>query len=337
MSVNPTAAYRAQNGITQTGSFDPVVVGWIKQAAQATGASPSALLATALQESGAQRGRVGDAGTSFGPFQFHIGGALGSHPPAWANSYDAVLNRAHEFARLKVQGGGGAAAVQRPADRALYARGVDALMARANAILGLQGGVAPTRTLQSATPGAPGASAPPGGTFIQAESGPKLALDILNAKAPAAAKILYDQGTRKIEIGPPLKVAADPSVAQSGVSPNAASVIAEAKKYLGTPYVWGGTTPKGFDCSGFLQYVWAQKGVKIPRTTYQQVKAGVEVPISKLQPGDAIFFGSHDAPHHVGMYIGHGQYIQSPHTGDVVKISNLNDNLTSFAQARRFA
>jgi cell wall-associated NlpC family hydrolase len=82
--------------------------------------------------------------------------------------------------------------------------------------------------------------------------------------------------------------------------------------------------------------VWAKKGVSIPRTTYQQIKAGKQVPINNLQPGDAVFFGSARDPHHVGMYIGHGQYVQAPHTGDVVKISNLSER-NDFVQARRFA
>lgn len=133
---SPTAAYNAQNGVVAKGSYDPQVVDWVRQAAAATGADPVALLATSLQESGAQRGRIGDKGTSFGPFQHHIHGALGNHPPAWANTYPAVLERAQQFARYKVQHGKGAAAVQKPLDQVLYARGVDGLMARAAAILG---------------------------------------------------------------------------------------------------------------------------------------------------------------------------------------------------------
>lgn len=128
--------YRGQNGISNTGGVDPIVVAWDRKAAAATGADPVVLLATALQESGAQRGRVGDQGTSFGPWQFHIGGALGSHSPQWANTYAAALNRAKAFAQLKVHGGIGAAAVQRPRDRALYAQGVQSLMGKAREILG---------------------------------------------------------------------------------------------------------------------------------------------------------------------------------------------------------
>jgi len=164
--------------------------------------------------------------------------------------------------------------------------------------------------------------------FVHKQSGVETALDILDAKSPEAALTLYQDSKVKVRV--------DPIVAQTGVSPNTPDVVAEIKKYLGTPYVWGGSKPGGFDCSGLLQYVWAKKGVSIPRTTYQQIKAGKQVPINNLQPGDAVFFGSARDPHHVGMYIGHGQYVQAPHTGDVVKISNLSER-NDFVQARRFA
>ncbi|NMM64826.1 glycoside hydrolase [Clostridium sp. P21] len=110
------------------------------------------------------------------------------------------------------------------------------------------------------------------------------------------------------------------------------AVIAYATTFLGTPYVWGGTSPKpGFDCSGFTQYVCAHFGVSIGRTTYDQINDGTEVSRSSLKPGDLIFFGTASDPHHVGMYIGFGAYIHAPHTGDVIKISPLtrSDYLTA--------
>jgi murein DD-endopeptidase MepM/ murein hydrolase activator NlpD len=116
-------------------SYDPEVVQWIEKAAKAKGADPNVLLATALQESGARRGAVGDQGTSFGPFQHHKGGALGPHDAAWANSYPATLERAGEFSRNQVHHGKGAAAVQRPADRVGYEHGVDSHMEQARRII----------------------------------------------------------------------------------------------------------------------------------------------------------------------------------------------------------
>ncbi|MDX5808300.1 C40 family peptidase [Bacillus cereus group sp. BfR-BA-02730] len=103
----------------------------------------------------------------------------------------------------------------------------------------------------------------------------------------------------------------------------AQNVIAEAKKFLGLPYVWGGTTPSGFDCSGYMQYIFKNvAGVKLPRVAREQQNAGVQIPVSEVQPGDLIFWGQ--PAHHVAMYIGNGQYIHAPQTGDVIKISKMN-------------
>ena len=108
-------------------------------------------------------------------------------------------------------------------------------------------------------------------------------------------------------------------------------VVGIAMQYLGTPYVWGGASPGGFDCSGFVQYVYNQVGVALPHHAASQFSYGTPVSISDLQPGDLVFF---DGLGHVGIYIGGGQYIHSPHTGDVVKISNLGEH-GGFDGARR--
>jgi len=113
------------------------------------------------------------------------------------------------------------------------------------------------------------------------------------------------------------------------VHPNAQPIVHMAMQYLGTPYLWGGADPrKGFDCSGFVQYLYSQAGIALPRTTYGQVKVGqaVQDP-NKLLPGDIVLFATENgkAPTHEGLYIGGGQFIHAPHTGDVVKISSLTD------------
>ena len=102
------------------------------------------------------------------------------------------------------------------------------------------------------------------------------------------------------------------------------SVIAYATNFLGTPYLWGGTKPNtGFDCSGFTQYVYAHFGVRIGRTTFNQINDGVQVSKDQLQPGDLVFFGTWGNPSHMGIYAGNNTYIHSPRTGDVIKVSPM--------------
>jgi peptidoglycan DL-endopeptidase CwlO len=126
-----------------------------------------------------------------------------------------------------------------------------------------------------------------------------------------------------------------PSAPDAGVAPPShyGGVVGIAMRYLGIPYVWGGSTPAGFDCSGFVMYVYAQVGVSLPHSSYAQFGMGVPVSSSDLQPGDLVFF---DGAGHVGIYIGGGQFIHAPHTGDVVKISSLTGWYSdTFAGARR--
>ncbi len=110
-------------------------------------------------------------------------------------------------------------------------------------------------------------------------------------------------------------------------------VVGIAMRYLGVPYVWGGASPSGFDCSGFVMYVFAQIGVGLPHSSYAQYGMGAPVSMSQLQPGDLVFFAGAS---HVGIYIGGGQFIHAPHTGDHVKISSLSGWYAStFAGGRR--
>ncbi len=98
-------------------------------------------------------------------------------------------------------------------------------------------------------------------------------------------------------------------------------VVGIAMRYLGTPYRWGGASPGGFDCSGFTMYVYAQVGVSLPHNAAAQYGYGSPVSRDQLQAGDLVFFNGLG---HVGIYIGGGQFIHSPHTGDVVKISSIS-------------
>jgi cell wall-associated NlpC family hydrolase len=105
-------------------------------------------------------------------------------------------------------------------------------------------------------------------------------------------------------------------------------VIDKAYEYMGVPYVWGGTTPNGFDCSGFTQYVLGSQGVSIPRVASDQARVGQTVDRNKLQKGDMIFFTTYKAgPSHVGFYIGKGNFIHAG--GDRVQVSNLGQSYWS--------
>jgi cell wall-associated NlpC family hydrolase len=110
-------------------------------------------------------------------------------------------------------------------------------------------------------------------------------------------------------------------------------VVGYAKKFIGVPYVWGGTSPRGFDCSGFVRYVYAHFGVSLPHSSYAQFGDGHRVRRGSLRPGDLVFF---DAVGHVGIYIGNGRFIHAPHSGTRVTIQPLGGWYSArFSGARR--
>jgi cell wall-associated NlpC family hydrolase len=121
----------------------------------------------------------------------------------------------------------------------------------------------------------------------------------------------------------------DVTPSDGGYNPNLpptrfAHVVPIALQYLGIPYVWGGSSPAtGFDCSGFIMYVFAQLGVSLPHHAASQWSYGTYVPRDQLAAGDLVFF---DGLGHAGIYIGNGQFVHAPHTGDVVKISSIYES-----------
>jgi cell wall-associated NlpC family hydrolase len=100
------------------------------------------------------------------------------------------------------------------------------------------------------------------------------------------------------------------------------SVVAIALSKLGSPYKWAAAGPDMFDCSGFTMWCYAQIGVSLPHSSRAQINVGQRVSKANLQPGDLVFFGR-STIHHVGIYVGNGNYVHAPSTGDVVKVSSL--------------
>jgi cell wall-associated NlpC family hydrolase len=102
----------------------------------------------------------------------------------------------------------------------------------------------------------------------------------------------------------------------------ASRVVAFAMAQVGAPYRWGGSDPRGFDCSGLVMYVYGRAGVSLPHGALKQYRLGTPVSRKELAPGDIVFF---DRLNHSGIYIGDGRFVHATKTGDTVKISRLNE------------
>ena len=146
-------------------------------------------------------------------------------------------------------------------------------------------------------------------------------------RASAKSPLFFRRGA---STGTPVSVSALKN-SNNYIAGNATSkadkIIATAKKYIGVPYVWGGESPSGFDCSGFVQYVFKVHGISLNRTTETQYKHGSYVSKSNLKPGDLVFFQNtyRAGISHVGIYIGNGQFIHASSSKGVT-ISNLSSS-----------
>lgn len=121
------------------------------------------------------------------------------------------------------------------------------------------------------------------------------------------------------------------------VAASGGDIVAYAKKFIGTPYRYGGTSPNGFDCSGFTQYVYSNFGGNLPHNSGSQYSYGTAVSKSELQPGDLVFFSSSSRISHVGIYVGGGKFIHSPQAGESVKISSFSGSTLKYSGAVRVA
>lgn len=316
-------------------AMDPAVQRLIVQRAVRDGVDPQVALRVAMGEGGVRFGAVGDNGSSFGPFQEHIGGSLGHMTPqqaaAFANSpagINLAVDGIAKYARGLHGAQGIAAAVrgfERPANPAAeIARDTGMSLSGAAGMSMVRGGFGSSLPGQPADPQRALASmllsaAQNGG---QIDPGALLGLAMQRQQQQAAQTTFGTPG----------------EAVTSGTG--AGGIVGTASRYLGVPYKWGGNDPRtGLDCSSFLQQVYAQHGIKLPRTTYDQFKVGQPVGLQQLRPGDAVFTRPGKAgPDHVGLYVGNGQVQESPHTGDVNKVVPLNSFLgDGFVGARRYA
>jgi cell wall-associated NlpC family hydrolase len=122
-------------------------------------------------------------------------------------------------------------------------------------------------------------------------------------------------------------------------TPSGWRIVAEGKRFLGLPYLWAGTSAYGFDCSGFTYTLFRRFGIGIPRDADRQALHGTPVAHASIRPGDLLFFagaGGTGTIHHVAIYAGSGMMLESPHTGDVIKLAPVASMANEYAAARRY-
>lgn len=326
--------------------------GWVSavaQQARAAGVPPDLAVAIALEESGGDPRATGDAGSSYGLFQLHKGGALGNLTPEQA--YDPATNagvvlrawgklgqipsdpRAALMQYYSQVGRGSSNEI--PTQRAL------AKLAQARQLVGQGGGggvgaPAGGRTLAQETVQNPvGGGLSPGALQGLIGYAMQLTQRAQQGQAPDPSEamrligpLLQAMHRPTVEVASGQVPAADP-----GVTGKQSVATHAALQQLGVPYSWGGGTTagpslgiqqgariRGFDCSSLVQYAWSKAGVMLPRTSEQQWNFGAAVPnLASAKAGDLLF----PEPGHVMMYLGDGKAVESPHTGLEVRVVSV--------------
>ena len=169
--------------------------------------------------------------------------------------------------------------------------------------------VASTATAKSAAKSAVDAA-------LQLRDKYKQQIDQIEAAQAAAAKAAAQAALANQ--APPPGVTIDPG------GPGHPEVVAIAQQYLGVPYVWGGASPSGFDCSGLVMYCYGKIGISLPHGATDQQHMSQPVSLGSLMPGDMVFFGGPSWSYHVGIYVGGGSMIEAPHEGAVVCYGSIS-------------
>jgi cell wall-associated NlpC family hydrolase len=157
------------------------------------------------------------------------------------------------------------------------------------------------------------------GTAISASSAAKVTFETKAFKAaPAPVRQAVKKAARVSAPTQASVTVVKPAAAPTGTA-SGSSVLAIAARYVGTPYVYGGTTPSGFDCSGFVGYVYRQLGVSLPRTANDQMNATKQIPRSQARPGDLVFFVSGGRAYHDGIFAGGNMMYDSPRSGKSIQ------------------
>jgi cell wall-associated NlpC family hydrolase len=313
---------------------------YIVQQSRKLNLDPAAVLAIIHHEGGS--GRVGDGGHAFGPFQENDAGGVLTNAPAYQHSQAYTWSNAGIMQALRqiatVAGGlRGKSAVtaiatryERPADPGAEIR--DAMSVYGHSGLG-SGTVQGNPNGQLIGTHADGSST----MFNAKQARQQTGMLMLTAAADRAQGNPMDPQDYANQLAA-IKSASITRVASNGIpvagqakGPGAA-VVAVAKRQIGTPYVWGGESKAGFDCSGLVQFAYKKLGINLPRTAAEQGKAGRAVSYNHLRPGDLLVEGNGD---HVVMYAGNGRVIAAPHTGTTVQYQPLSYFPPSQYNARR--